>query len=65
MSCLYHSHKKRRDNELTMKKRAKLKEELTCRFKIDIRTLMNLNRTLEDLKNLHFNGLSLTKAYNV
>ena len=48
-----------------MKKGAKLKEELTCRFEIDMTTLMNLKRTLEDLKNLHFNGLSLTKAYNV
>ena len=48
-----------------MKQGAKLKEELTCRFEIDMTTLMNLNRTLEDLKNLHFNGLSLTKAYNV
>ena len=27
--------------------------------------LMNFNRALENLKNLHFNGLPLTKVYNV
>ena len=28
---------------MTMKKDAKLEEELTCRFKIEMRTLMNFN----------------------
>ena len=28
---------------MTMKKDAKLEEELTCRFKIKMRTLMNFN----------------------
>ena len=28
---------------MTMKKDAKLEEEMTCRFKIDMRTLMNFN----------------------
>ena len=28
---------------MTMKKDAKLEEELTCRFKIDMRTLMNFD----------------------
>ena len=35
---------------MTMKKDAKLEEELTCRLK--------------NLKNLHLNGLPLTKVYN-
>ena len=45
---------------LTMKKDAKLDEELTCRFKVDMRNLTNL----ESIKNLLFNGLFLTKVYN-
>ena len=45
---------------LTMKKDAKLDEELTCRFKVDMRHLTNL----ESIKNLLFNGLFLTKVYN-
>ena len=40
----------------------KSEQELTCRFKMDIR---NLTCELEGLKNLHFNGLLLTKVYNV
>ena len=28
---------------MTLKKDAKLEEELTCRFKIEMRTLMNFN----------------------
>ena len=40
----------------------KSEKELTCRFKMDIR---NLTRELESLKNLNFNGLLLTKVYNV
>ena len=50
---------------MAMKKDSKLEEEPTCRFKIEMRTLMNFNRALENLKNLHFNGLPLTKVYNV
>ena len=49
---------------MTMKKDAKL-EGLTCRFKIDMKTLMSFNKALKNLKNLHFNGLPLTKVYNV
>ena len=49
-----------------MKNDAKFEEELTCQFKIDMRNLTNfVTRTLEDLKNLHFNALLLNKAYNV
>ena len=43
---------------------ANLEEELTCRFKIEIRTLMNFNPRLKNLKNVHFNGPPLTKVYN-
>ena len=49
---------------MTMKKDAKL-EGLACRFKIDMKTLMSFNKALKNLKNLHFNGLPLTKVYNV
>ena len=48
---------------MTLKNDEKSEEELTCRFKIDIRNLMNLTRELESLENLHFNGLLLTKVY--
>ena len=50
---------------MAMKNDAKLEEELTCHFKIDMSTLMNLTRALENLEHLHFNGLLLTKVYNV
>ena len=40
---------------MAMKKDAKLEEELTCRFKIDMKTWV-LTRALENLKYLHFNG---------
>ena len=40
-------------------------EELTCRFKIDMRNMTNLTQQLESPKNLHFNGLLLDKVYNV
>ena len=43
----------------TMKKDAKLDEELTCRFKADMRNLTNL----ESIKNLLFNGLFLRPKY--
>ena len=43
----------------------KLEEELTCRFKIDKRTLMNFDRSTQNSKKLLFNVLPLTKVYNV
>ena len=46
-----------------MKNDAMFKEEMTFRFKIDIRNLTILTRALESLKNLHFNGLFLTIVY--
>ena len=47
---------------MAMKNDAKFEEELTCQFKIDMR---NLTRALENLKNLHFNGLLLNKVHNI
>ena len=50
---------------MTMKNDTKFEEELTCRFKIDTTIGRILTRALECLKNLHFNGLFLTKVNNV
>ena len=50
---------------MTMKNDAKFEEELTCQFKIDMRDLRILTRALENLENVHFNGLLLKKVYNV
>ena len=47
---------------MTMRNDAKFEKELTFQFKTDMR---NLTRALKNLKNLHFNGLLLTKVYNV
>ena len=49
---------------MTMNNDTKIEEQLTC-FKIDMKNLMNLTQALESLKNLHFNGLLVTKVYNV
>ena len=49
---------------MKMKNDEKSEQELTCRLKIDIRKLTNFAQALESLKNLHFNGLLLTKIYN-
>ena len=48
---------------MTMKNDEKIKEELTYQFKTDIGIWRILNQALENLKNLHFNGLPLTKVY--
>ena len=50
---------------MTVKNDEKCEEEVTCQFKIDIRNLTNLTRELKSLKNVHFNGLLLTKVFNV
>ena len=50
---------------MTIKNDAKFEEELTCQFKIDMRNLTNFDRSTRKSKNLHFNGLLLTKVYNV
>ena len=50
---------------MAMKNDAKCEEELTCRFKIDVRNLLNFDQSTQSLKNLHFNGLLLSKVYNL
>ena len=50
---------------ITMKNNAKFEEELTYQFKIGIRIWWILTRALKSLKTLYFNGLLLTKVYNV
>ena len=50
-------------NVMTMKNDAKFKKELTCHFKTDIRNSTNFDPT--NFKNVYFNGLLLTKIYNV
>ena len=50
---------------MTMKNDAKFKEELTCQFKIDMRNLTNFDPSTRKSQNMHFNGLLLTKVYNV
>ena len=49
---------------MTMKDDTKFEEELTCQFKIDRRNLTNFDPSIQNLKNLHFNRLLLTKVYN-
>ena len=55
--------KVRRSCVITLKNDEKFVEELACHFKIDIRNFYEF--WLESLKNLHFNGLLLTKVYNL
>ena len=50
---------------MTMKNDAKIEEELTCQFKIDMKNLMNFDLSNKKLKKLHFNGMLLTKVYHV
>ena len=38
---------------MAIKNDTKIEEELTCRFKIDMRNLTNFTRALESLQNLH------------
>ena len=50
---------------MTLKNDEKSQEELTCRFKIDIRNLTNFDlRTRKSQKFNGLNGLLLTKLYN-
>ena len=50
---------------MVIKNNAKLEEELTCRFKIDIGIWHILTQALKSIKILRFNGLLVTKVYNV
>ena len=49
----------------TMKNDPKFEKELTCRFKIDMSNLTNFDLSTRKSQNFHFNGLFLTKVYNV
>ena len=49
---------------MKLKRDGKLKEESTCRFKIDIRNLTDFDLS-KSLKNFHFNRLLLGKVYIV
>ena len=49
---------------MRVKNEAKFEVELTFQFKIDMTNLTNFDpSSLENLKNLHFNGLLLNKSY--
>ena len=50
---------------MSMKNDTKFGKELTCQFKIDMRNLTNFDPSTRKSQNLHFNGLLLTKVYNV
>ena len=50
---------------MSMKNDTKFGKELTCQFKIDMRNLTNFDPSTRQSQNLHFNGLLLTKVYNV
>ena len=50
---------------MTMENDVKFEEELTCQFKIDMGNWTNFYLSTRNLKNVHFNGLLLTKVYNV
>ena len=51
---------------MTWKNVEKYEKELTCRFKIDIRNLTNFKSSIwKSRKNLHFDGLLLSKVYNL
>ena len=50
---------------MKMKNDTKVEEELTCRFKMDIRNFTNFGQSTQKSKKLVFNWLLVTKAYNV
>ena len=50
---------------MLMKNNAKIEEELTFQFKIDIGISQSLTWVLESFKNVQFKGLLLTKEYNL
>ena len=50
---------------MRMKNAAKIEEELTSKFKTDMNNLTNFDSSTQNLKNLHFNGVPLTRVYNV
>ena len=50
---------------MTMKNDTKIEEELTCRFKIDMRNLINFYSSTQKSKKIALQLAPLTKVYNV
>ena len=50
---------------MKMENDAKIEEELTCQFKVNMRKLTNFDSSTQKSQNLHFNELLLNKVYNV
>ena len=50
---------------MTMKNNAKFEEEFTCCFKNDTKIWQILTRSIQCLKNVHFNGFFLNKVNKV
>ena len=50
---------------MTLKNDEKSEEEVTCRFKIDIRNFMNFDSKNRNSQKFTLFGLILTKLYNV
>ena len=50
---------------MILKRDAKFKEKLTCGFKYDIRNLVNFHLTSKKVQKFHFDGLFLSKVYEV
>ena len=48
---------------MAMRNDPKIEEKLTCQLKTDMRNLTNFHLSTQNLKNLHFTGLPLTKVY--
>ena len=49
---------------MKMENDSKFEVDLTCRFKNDMRNFTNFDPGFQNLKNLLFNGLLLTKVYD-
>ena len=49
---------------MAMKNDTKTEEELTCHFKIDMRNLINFDRSTQKSKKICFNELLVIKVYN-
>ena len=50
---------------MTMKNDTKIEEELTCRFKIDMKNFTNFDQSTQKSKKFAINELLVTKLYNV
>ena len=50
---------------MTMKNDTKIEEELTCRFKIDMRNFTNFDPSTQKSKKIVFYWLLVTKVYIV